>query len=89
MCEASNLGAPLKSLWEDTQDGLFGKQKASPDPEKERLKAETEAANSANTDIAFNALRKRKAAGKVSSESVLAGGALDPTDSTVLGSGGR
>jgi hypothetical protein len=88
MCQATDLGNPIKKLWEDTREGLFGATKADPNPAAERLKAEQDAANAANGNIAFNALRKRKAAGRVASDSVLSGGAAAP-DSTILGSGGR
>ena len=82
----------LRKLYTDTAQGIFGEPKASPDPTKERLKAEADATDAANLNLVANAKRKRGQKGLLASEiNVLASGAGAPissTTNTVLGSGG-
>jgi hypothetical protein len=83
---------PLKDIRDlvvSTKEGVAGAPGASPDPTKERLKAEAEATAAANDTLVANARRKRAQKGRLAGEiNVLASGASAPISDNVLGSGG-
>jgi hypothetical protein len=92
MCDDGLIKNPLKQvrdLYSTTAQGIAGEPKASPDPTKERLKAEADATAAANDTLVANARRKRAQKGRLATDiNVLASGASAPISNNVLGSGG-
>jgi len=90
MCDTGwNPLKDIRDAFNDVKENLFGKQKMSPDPAKERLAAEAAATNVANLNIVENARRKRAQNGRIASDiNILASGASAPVSNNVLGSGG-
>ena len=89
MCDDGLIKNPLKQIrdaYSTTAQGLFGEPKASPNPAKERLKAEADATDAANLNLVENAKRKRAQKGLRASVNVLSTGA--PDTGNVLSSGG-
>ena len=89
MCDDGLIKDPLKQIrdkYSTTVQDVFGKPKASPDPTKERLKAEADATDATNLNLVENAKRKRAQKGLLASVNVLSTGA--PDTGNVLNSGG-
>jgi len=89
MCDDGLIKNPLKQVrdaYSTTVQDTFGSPKASPDPTKERLKAEADATDAANLTLVENARRKRAQKGLLAGVNVLSTGA--PATGNVLSSGG-